>query len=751
MLRSSRVLRSAVAQQEAAAAAAATAAAAADPRLLALAKENTRLRELLAERAGAGASKSGYLSKYREHATSSLWAPTWENRYVVLKGGTLTYYKSEQDTQFPPRGQIPLEVRRTGEAGGWVAGWEREGGSRGRGREARAGGVSLIRLSTEVHSEYVAWLEALEQAGCMRRGDAEPSPSAGSYRGASPSASQASDSDAGTGSFRERHSGWGQEVDSSGAGADAGGDGLAPLGSGEGGHPGEGPARRSLRGYTSDHSDVTHQLRATGQRHGGGGRVRREPMPASQPVHTQTRYSLLSSERISLSDQSGLITLVFIVLAATNFRLILENMLKYGLRFNPFTFARAALTPSGNATLLLCWPAMGLCGLLAYGVERLALGLLRAEQQAAAANRKRGVAYSEARRRQQRQALLSENFVFLLNLLNTSLAVLAPAAAIHLTAAEPLPGFVLTFAATILWLKLVSYAHVNWDLRMARRKGQVRPGERGSDQLPEGLEVVLRYPENISLRNLAYFVFAPTLCYQLSYPRSRRLRLRWVLKKLVMLGGALGMMLFILEQYMEPTIDNSLRPLRQMDWLRMLERVLKLSLPTLYFWLAMFYALFDTWLNIVAELTRFGDREFYKARAQPPPTRAAPEWWNATTVGEYWRLWNMPVHKWMLRHVYFPCLRHRVPKLWAGIVVFFVSAVFHEVLVGVPLHMLRMWSFWGIMAQVPLMAATEQLKRRLHNDRIGNVVFWVSFCFLGQPLSLILYYHDWRKQHGLLP
>lgn len=42
------------------------------------------------------------------------------------------------------------------------------------------------------------------------------------------------------------------------------------------------------------------------------------------------------------------------------------------------------------------------------------------------------------------------------------------------------------------------------------------------------------------------------------------------------------------------------------------------------------------------------------------------EWWNATTVGEYWRLWNQPVHKWMLRHVYFPLLRHKVPKFYAG-------------------------------------------------------------------------------------
>nr|GEU60264.1 diacylglycerol acyltransferase 1 [Tanacetum cinerariifolium] len=58
----------------------------------------------------------------------------------------------------------------------------------------------------------------------------------------------------------------------------------------------------------------------------------------------------------------------------------------------------------------------------------------------------------------------------------------------------------------------------------------------------------------------------------------------------------------------------------------------------------MFYCFFHLWLNILAELLRFGDREFYK------------DWWNAQTVEEYWRLWNMPVHKWIVRHLYFPCL-----------------------------------------------------------------------------------------------
>ena len=31
----------------------------------------------------------------------------------------------------------------------------------------------------------------------------------------------------------------------------------------------------------------------------------------------------------------------------------------------------------------------------------------------------------------------------------------------------------------------------------------------------------------------------------------------------------------------------------------------------------------------------------------------AQGWRNATTIGDYWRLWNMPVHK-LLRHVFAP-------------------------------------------------------------------------------------------------
>ena len=76
----------------------------------------------------------------------------------------------------------------------------------------------------------------------------------------------------------------------------------------------------------------------------------------------------------------------------------------------------------------------------------------------------------------------------------------------------------------------------------------------------------------------------------------------------------MGVLLIITEQYLQPTISNSLAPLRELNLPHIVERVLKLSLPTLYGWLIMFFCLFHLWLNILAEATHFGDREFYKVR-----------------------------------------------------------------------------------------------------------------------------------------
>ena len=74
-------------------------------------------------------------------------------------------------------------------------------------------------------------------------------------------------------------------------------------------------------------------------------------------------------------------------------------------------------------------------------------------------------------------------------------------------------------------------------------------------------------------------------------------------------------------------------------------------------------SLFHLHLNVLGELTRFGDREFYR------------DFWNAATLGDYWRSWNMPVHKFLLRTVYFPAMRAGVSRCGGALCVLCVCCV----------------------------------------------------------------------------
>ena len=84
-----------------------------------LEEENARLKSVLQQVTGGSGerhddeirqllySKTGYLNKYRPYATSSLFANTWEPRYIVLKDKNIMYYRNERDVyRNPPRGQV---------------------------------------------------------------------------------------------------------------------------------------------------------------------------------------------------------------------------------------------------------------------------------------------------------------------------------------------------------------------------------------------------------------------------------------------------------------------------------------------------------------------------------------------------------------------------------------------------------------------------------------------------------------------
>ncbi|CAN4084791.1 unnamed protein product [Withania somnifera] len=400
---------------------------------------------------------------------------------------------------------------------------------------------------------------------------------------------------------------------------------------------------------------------------------------ASAPAHRRIKESPLSSNAIFRQSHAGLFNLCVVVLIAVNSRLIIENLMKYGLLIRAgFWFSSKSLR---DWPLLMCCLSLQLLPLTAFLVEKMA---------------------------QKRR--LTERVVVILHIIITTAAVLYPVLVILKCDSAFLSGVILMLVACIVWMKLVSYAHTNHDMRqLAKSMDKVETSD-------------AYYSYDVSFKSLAYFMVAPTLCYQLSYPRTPCIRQGWVARQFVKLVIFTGLMGFIIEQYINPIVQNSQHPLKG-NLLYAIERVLKLSVPNLYVWLCMFYCVFHLWLNILAELLCFGDREFYK------------DWWNAKTIDE-------PVHKWMVRHIYFPCLRNGVPKGVALLIAFLVSAVFHELCIAVPCHLFKFWAFIGIMFQVPLVILTNFLQNQFQSSMVGNMMFWCFFCILGQPMCVLLYYHD---------
>eukprot|EP01054_Gregarina_sp_Poly1_P007708 Gregarina_sp_Poly_1__7707@NODE_434_length_8452_cov_51_670244_g354_i0_p4_GENE_NODE_434_length_8452_cov_51_670244_g354_i0NODE_434_length_8452_cov_51_670244_g354_i0_p4_ORF_typecomplete_len328_score26_69MBOAT/PF03062_19/6_8e38MBOAT_2/PF13813_6/7_6e03MBOAT_2/PF13813_6/1_2e06Sdh_cyt/PF01127_22/6_1e02Sdh_cyt/PF01127_22/0_3_NODE_434_length_8452_cov_51_670244_g354_i035224505 len=254
---------------------------------------------------------------------------------------------------------------------------------------------------------------------------------------------------------------------------------------------------------------------------------------------------------------------------------------------------------------------------------------------------------------------------------------------------------------SLTWLlKLISFHHVLHDIRMCL----IEDNEGLFDNCPfiEERTMFSEYPHCLSPKSFFNFILMPTICFQLHFPLKDKidwLKASKIAVKLIVSGIV---MKILVEQYVSVIVTNTFEYVNthNMSFPRLIghfvERILKLSLPTLYVWLLMFLAFFHFWLGLLAELTRFEDCLFYE------------DWWNATGFAEYWRRWNLPVHHFCMRHIYKPLLNRGVSKLMAGQIVFALSALAHEYLVCAPLKV--PWTglvFTAFMLQTPLAFFTD--------------------------------------------
>lgn len=154
------------------------------------------------------------------------------------------------------------------------------------------------------------------------------------------------------------------------------------------------------------------------------------------------------------------------------------------------------------------------------------------------------------------------------------------------------------FHYSILFMKLWSYVQVNlWcrnQLNEIPNKSQYRSRsqsitvaelqeERNGAYLAsfhktdKDITPLVQYPDNLTVKDLFYFLCAPTLCYELNFPRTDRIRKRFLLKRILEVLIGFNVVLGLFQQWMIPSVRNSLIPFSNMDVAKATERLLKLA------------------------------------------------------------------------------------------------------------------------------------------------------------------------------
>ncbi|KAJ4334470.1 hypothetical protein N0V95_009157 [Ascochyta clinopodiicola] len=443
-------------------------------------------------------------------------------------------------------------------------------------------------------------------------------------------------------------------------------------------------------------------------------------------THAETRTSCLSHDSENTPSFVGFRNLMILVLIVSNLRLMIVNLQKYGVLI---CISCHDYRRSDVITGLLLYLLVPAHLFVTYLIELLA------SWQAKRAHARITDEKEDDTPEKYAAALRSFNStwhtVAFFHSVNAVSNLYIATKYVYYDIHHPGIGTLCEMHAVIVFLKCASYAFTNRDLRHA----YLHPKQ--AEPLP-ALYKSCPYPENINFKNMCYFWWAPTLVYQPVYPRTSHIRWGFVFRRLLEVLGLSIVVWIASAQYAAPLLQNSLDKFLTLDLPAILERVMKLSTISVFCWLCGFFALFQSSLNALAEVMRFGDREFYGP------------WWNVSSIRTYWTTWNKPVTNFMRRHVYSPLVGRGVPPPVAQIIVFLFSGVLHELLVGVPTHNIIGVAFVGMMTQIPLIALTDYLQkiRGIDGKTAGNMIFWVSFCLVGQPLGALLYFFAWQAKYG---
>ena len=199
-----------------------------------------------------------------------------------------------------------------------------------------------------------------------------------------------------------------------------------------------------------------------------------------------------------------------------------------------------------------------------------------------------------------------------------------------------------------------------------------------------------------TLTSFLYFLLVPTMCYQDLYPRTKQISVQRIFQLTCQYFVCLNVLLKIID--MSHTRGWFMGPLS-------FENLFPYCTMVMAAWIVSFYGFFHCYLNVIAELVMYEDRRFYD------------DWWNATTVQEFWRKWNVPMHTWFKSHIHLA--RFKRPA------VFMLSAILHEYVVMAPSGKICIWPLVAIAAQCPLVIISNLLPKAFRSNTLNWFLLWL--------------------------
>ncbi|CAD8111043.1 unnamed protein product [Paramecium sonneborni] len=266
-------------------------------------------------------------------------------------------------------------------------------------------------------------------------------------------------------------------------------------------------------------------------------------------------------------------------------------------------------------------------------------------------------------------------------------------------------GAFVTFQSCVFFFKMHSYTMTNYKMR---REWIDQGCPKSTDPF--------HYPNNINFMNFTKFIMTPVLVYEPQYPQSGKIRWWYVIVKFINAISMLIMGYMIVSNHIYPIILN-------VNALSLVDSIFQMTLPLIFLCLTLFNMIFENYCNFWAEITHFGDRQFYT------------DWWNSTDYEEFNRNWNRPVYEFLYRHVYLELIFEfgfGVRK--AQLATFLFSAMLHEYTLAVSLKQITPIMVMFMMIQIPVMLCTKRIK----GTKFGNLFFWWGI-IQGLPLILNLY------------